>query len=90
MNRVVGMFAALMFALIMVGPAYAMLGNTIHIESYACVGKVGVEFANVSCSDTGIDPGYDKDVGSCSACLIDEQKQSPLLFQTDIHVIRAT
>ena len=74
MNRTVGMFATLMFALIMVGPAYAMLGNTIHIESYARVSRVGVKFANVSCSDTGIDPGYDKDVASCSARLIDHEQ----------------
>ena len=63
------MFAALMFTLIMVSPAYAMLGNTIHIESYANESSVDVKFADVSCSDTGID----KDVGSCSALLIDEQ-----------------
>ena len=73
MNKAVGMFAAMMLALIMVSLAYAILGNTIYIESYACVSKVGVKFANVSCSDTGIDPGYDKDVGSCSACLDSEQ-----------------
>ena len=67
------MFAALMFTLIMVGPAYAMLGNTIHIESYAYESSVSVKFADVSCSDTGIGPGYDKGVASCSALLIDEQ-----------------
>lgn len=55
-----------MIALMAVGLGYGMWSKTLDINGTVNTGKVDAGFAHVACSDTGTDPGYDKDVASCS------------------------
>jgi hypothetical protein len=69
-TKMVALFATLMIALMAAGVAYAMWDKYLYIHCTANTGEVNAQFRNCRCSDTGIDPGYDKDVGSCY-CEID-------------------
>lgn len=68
-GKMAAVFAALMIALMAVGFAYAMWDKTLLISGTVNTGEVNAEFQNIVCSDTGIDPGYDKNVGSCSVAI---------------------
>jgi hypothetical protein len=68
-------FAALMIALMVAGLAYAMWDKYLYIYGTVYTGEVNAEFSDCWCSDTGIDPGYDKDVGSCDCVIEPEDPQ---------------
>jgi hypothetical protein len=63
-------FAALMIALMVAGIGYAMWDKRIYLYGTVETGEVDAEWSAIWCDDTGIDPGYDKDVASC-VCEID-------------------
>jgi hypothetical protein len=73
-TKMVGMFAVLMIALMALGFAYGLWSKTLYINGTVNTGSVNAEFANVVCSDTGVDPGYDKDVASCNVGLSDDKQ----------------
>jgi hypothetical protein len=73
-TKMVGMFAVLMIALMAIGFAYGLWSKTLYINGTVNTGSVNAEFANVVCSDTGVDPGYDKDVASCNVVLSDDKQ----------------
>lgn len=58
---------ALVLVLGLTGVGFAMWDKTLYIDGTVNTGEVNAEFTAVSCNDTGIDPGYDKDVGNCTA-----------------------
>jgi len=60
----------LIFALVLTGFAYAHWSKTILISGEIDTGKVDAIITSWFCDDSGIDPGYDKDVASCE-CSID-------------------
>jgi len=68
------LLVTLVMALVVMGIAYAKWDKELFIQGTVNTGTLDVVFANVECSDLGIDPGYDKDVGSCSVCLSDEDE----------------
>jgi hypothetical protein len=72
MKKMIGIFAALMVALAMTGVAYACWKQTLYIKGTVETGEVCVGFVDIDCNDDGTDPGYTKDVGSCS-CYLDEE-----------------
>jgi len=70
-NKLVGTFLALMVFATMFGVAYAMWSETLKVNVTVNTGEVDIEWSSVECNDTGIDPGYDKDVANCSVDIID-------------------
>jgi len=64
-RKLMPLFLIPVIVLAMTGVAYAMWYETLKVNVTVNTGEVDVEWSNWSCSDTGIDPGYDKDVGSC-------------------------
>jgi len=64
-KSVIGIFIALLL-LASAGIAYAMWSETLKVNVTVNTGEVDVEWSSWECNDTGIDPGYDKDVGKCS------------------------
>ena len=52
--------------LLALGVAAAMWTETLRVNTYVHTGEVDVEWVYGYCSDTGIDPGLDKDVASCT------------------------
>jgi len=73
--RTATLFAALMMMLVLVGASYAMWDKWLYIYGTVYTGEVNAEFTKLLCSDTGIDPGYDKDVASC-VCELSVDKQT--------------
>ncbi len=70
-NKLVGTLLALIVFATMFGVAYAMWSETLRVNVIVNTGEVDIEWSSVECDDTGIDPGYDKDVASCSVEIID-------------------
>ena len=64
-KKVVPLFLIPMLVLATTGIAYAMWSETLKINVTINTGDVAVKWSSWSCNDTGIDPGYDKDVGQC-------------------------
>ena len=58
---------ALVLALGTLGVGYAMWDKTLYINGTVNTGEVNLEILSASSDDVGIDPGKDKDVGSCTA-----------------------
>ena len=56
----------LVFVLGTLGVGYAMWDKTLFINGTVNTGEVDAYFTTATCDDIGIDPGYDKDVGSCT------------------------
>ncbi|GAG45065.1 unnamed protein product, partial [marine sediment metagenome] len=58
----------LIMSLAALGVAYGLWAETLHIEGTVNTGTLDLEWLvdESSCDDTGIDPGYGKDVGSVS------------------------
>lgn len=59
-------FLVPMIILATTGLAYAMWSETLKINVTVKTGEVDVKWSSWDCTDKGIDPGYDKDVGKCS------------------------
>ena len=74
------LFLALVIALGGIGVGYAMWDKTLYIDGTVNTGEVNAEFTAASGNDTGIDPGYDKDVGNCSVVI--DEKDAQLLHIT--------
>jgi len=72
-TKMVALFATLMIALMVVGISYAMWDKYLYIDGTVNTGEVDADFTDAYCDDTGIDPGYDKDVGSCTVTGIGTQ-----------------
>jgi hypothetical protein len=72
-TKMTAVFATLMIALMVAGLAYAMWDKTLFIDGTVNTGEVDAVFTTATCNDDGIDPGYDKDVASCSVTGIGEQ-----------------
>jgi len=67
MKKVVTLFLVPIIALSFVGASYALWSKTITLDGTVYTGKVSKEVIAAFCSDTGTDPGHDKDVGKCTA-----------------------
>lgn len=63
------LFLALVIALGGIGVGYAMWDKTLFIDGTVNTGEVNAEFTAASGNDTGIDPGYDKDVANCTVVI---------------------
>jgi hypothetical protein len=61
-TKMAAVFATLIIALMAVGVAYAMWDKYLYINGTVYTGEVDAHFTDAWCDDTGIDPGYDKDV----------------------------
>jgi len=81
-SKMTAIFAALMIALMVVGISYAMWDKTIYLYGTVYTGEVDAEFSSVYCNDIDVDPGHDKDVGSCN-CYIDGS--DPQILWVDIY-----
>jgi len=66
MKKIVILCLALVLVLGTMGVGYAMWDKTLFIDGTVNTGEVNAIFTTASCDDTGIDPGHDKDVGSCT------------------------
>jgi len=66
-------FLALALCLSISGAAFAMWDKTLYIDGTVKTGEVNADFDSASCNDTGIDPGYDKDVGNCTVTGVNTQ-----------------
>jgi len=60
------LLSTLVIALMVVGTGFALWSKTLYINGTVNTGTVEAGFDNVMCNDNGIDPGYDKDVASCT------------------------
>lgn len=69
------LFLVLTLVLGSMGVGYAMWDKTLDINGTVNTGEVNLEIVSVAPDDLGIDPGYDKDVGSTTA-VIDPGDQS--------------
>ncbi|PWV37340.1 MAG: hypothetical protein DJ555_02700 [Desulfurococcaceae archaeon] len=67
--------AAMLIMLTVIGSAVAMWSDSLKVMVTVNTGDVDVEFSPPSTSDTGIDPGYDKDVGACYANLVEIENE---------------
>jgi len=67
MKKIITLFLIPMIALSLVGASYALWSKTITLDGTVQTGIVDKKIVSVFCSDTGIDPGYTKDVASCTA-----------------------
>jgi hypothetical protein len=72
MKKIAILSLVLVLLLAAVGVGYAKWSAELEIDGVIETGEVEVGFCYVECNDTGIDPGYDKDVGKCSAILLGE------------------
>ena len=68
-SKIVGLFAAVMVALMIAGFAYAHWEQTLYIQGTVETGEYLVGFESAWDNDDGVDPGYDKDVGNTTAWL---------------------
>jgi len=66
MGKVAAVFATIALVFVFMGASYAMWSETLRVNVTINTGEVDVKWSDWSCSDTGIDPGKDKDVGSCT------------------------
>lgn len=66
MKRIGLLCLVLVLALAVMGAGYAMWDKTLEIDGTVNTGQVNAVFTTAECDDVGIDPGHDKDVGSCS------------------------
>jgi hypothetical protein len=73
-KKIMATFAVLMVALMGVGYAYAHWTDTLLINGTINTGSINVKYTSVTCSDTGTDPDYTKDVGSCTTGISDDGK----------------
>jgi hypothetical protein len=71
---VIQAIAAIMM-LAIIGSAAAMWSDSLKVAITIKTGDVDVEFGTISVDDTGIDPGYDKDVAKCYADLMEIQNE---------------
>jgi hypothetical protein len=60
------LFMVLVMALAALGVGYGHWTKTLDINGSVTTGEVNADFDSASTSDTGIDPGYTKDVGTCT------------------------
>ncbi len=67
MKKIITLFLIPMIVLSLVGASYALWSKTITLGGTVNTGTVDKIITQAFCSDTGIDPGYTKDVGSCTA-----------------------
>ncbi len=65
-SKATTMFLSALLLAAIIGVGYAMWSETLRVNVTVNTGEVDVEFSDWSCSDTGIDPGKDKDVASCT------------------------
>jgi hypothetical protein len=75
MKKIGLLLLVVVLALGALGVGYAMWDKTVYIDGTVNTGEVDATFTDAWCSDTGIDPGYDKDVGSCSVIIDPEDNQ---------------
>ena len=73
-TKVAVLFLVLALALAAVGVGYAMWSKTLTIDGTVKTGEVNAIFTTATCTDTGVDPGYTKDVGSCEVTGAGTQK----------------
>ena len=66
---------ALVVAVASLGMAHAQWANTLPIHDAAAIGRTNADFTDASTDDPPgtIDPGYDKDVASCTATVVDSK-----------------
>jgi len=66
---------ALVVALASLGLAHAVWAKTLTIDDVAAIGRTNADFIAASTDDPPgtIDPGYDKDVASCEATVVDSK-----------------
>jgi hypothetical protein len=67
------LFMVLVGMLAAIGTGYALWSKTLNIEGTVNTGTVDADFDSASASDTGTDPGYDKDVASCTVSGVNSQ-----------------
>ena len=70
-KKLTATFAVLIVALMLTGMSYALWSKTLYIYGDVYTGDLDAEITFFFHNDYGIDPGYTKDVGSCT-CTIDE------------------
>jgi len=58
-----------MLTLSLAGLAYAHWVDTLFINGTINTGSINVKYTYVACSDTGIDPGYNKDIANCTTTI---------------------
>jgi len=78
-RKLVPLFLIPVIVLAMTGVAYAMWYETLKVNVTVNTGEVDVEWSSWSCTDTGTDPGYDKDVGSCSVIAGDYDEEGDVI-----------
>jgi len=65
LKKLAVLFIVPMLILSTTGLAYAMWSETLRINVTVNTGEVDVEWSSWNCTDTGIDPGYTKNVSAC-------------------------
>ncbi len=67
----------LVIALAAIGVGYGLWSKVLFVSGTVATGNVNAEFLSPSTNDTGTDPGYTKDVGSCTVALAAQPGAGP-------------